>query len=202
MDFRDSPAEAAFRAAGARLSRGAPAREDAGLLRARGRRRAGDARALAVLAADAARATAGRRSPGREAFGGRGLGPIQQIIWNQELARTGMGESSFVVGIGMAGPTIIAHGTPEQKARYLPPMLRGDEIWCQLFSEPGAGSDLAVARDPRGARRRRLGRDRAEDLVLRRPLRRLRHPARAQRSRSSRSTRASPTSSPTCARPA
>jgi len=73
----------------------------------------------------------------------RGLGPIEQIIWNQELSRAGFGETLFVVGIGMAGPTIIAHGTEEQKERFLAPMLRGDEIWCQLFSEPGAGSDLA-----------------------------------------------------------
>ena len=76
-------------------------------------------------------------------YGGRGAGPIEAIIWNQELARAGLGESIFVVGTAMAGPTIIAHGTPEQKQRYLPPLLRGDEIWCQLFSEPGAGSDLA-----------------------------------------------------------
>ncbi len=76
-------------------------------------------------------------------FGGRGLGPIEQIVWNQELARAGLGESVFVVGIGMAGPTIIAHGSDAQKARFLAPMLRGEEIWCQLFSEPGAGSDLA-----------------------------------------------------------
>jgi alkylation response protein AidB-like acyl-CoA dehydrogenase len=77
------------------------------------------------------------------AYGGRGLGPIEQIIWNQELARAGLSETLFVVGIGMAGPTIIAHGTDQQKQRFLAPMLRGDEIWCQLFSEPGAGSDLA-----------------------------------------------------------
>jgi acyl-CoA dehydrogenase len=77
-------------------------------------------------------------------FGGRGLGPIEAIIWNQELVRLGLGESIFVVGTAMAGPTIIAHGTPEQKSRYLEPLARGDEIWCQLFSEPGAGSDLAA----------------------------------------------------------
>jgi alkylation response protein AidB-like acyl-CoA dehydrogenase len=77
-------------------------------------------------------------------FGGRGLGPIEAIIWNQELVRLGLGESIFVVGTAMAGPTIIAHGTAEQKSRYLEPLARGDEIWCQLFSEPGAGSDLAA----------------------------------------------------------
>jgi alkylation response protein AidB-like acyl-CoA dehydrogenase len=48
-----------------------------------------------------------------------------------------------MIGIDMVGPTLIAHGTHEQKARFLPPMLRGDEVWCQLFSEPGSGSDLA-----------------------------------------------------------
>lgn len=76
-------------------------------------------------------------------YGGRGVGPIESIIWNQELDRLGLGESIFVVGTAMAGPTIITHGTPEQKARFLEPLARGDEIWCQLFSEPGAGSDLA-----------------------------------------------------------
>ena len=49
-----------------------------------------------------------------------------------------------VIGVGMLGPTIIAHGAEEQKERYLLPMLRGDEVWCQLFSEPAAGSDLAA----------------------------------------------------------
>jgi alkylation response protein AidB-like acyl-CoA dehydrogenase len=77
-------------------------------------------------------------------YGGRGLGPIEQIVWNQELARVGLGPSLFMVGIGMAGPTLIAHGTPEQKRRFLEPILRVDEIFCQLFSEPGAGSDLAA----------------------------------------------------------
>jgi alkylation response protein AidB-like acyl-CoA dehydrogenase len=76
-------------------------------------------------------------------YGGRGLGPIEQIIWNQELGRAGVGPSLFLVGIGMAGPTIIAHGDDAQKQRYLEPMLGVEEIWCQLFSEPGAGSDLA-----------------------------------------------------------
>jgi alkylation response protein AidB-like acyl-CoA dehydrogenase len=76
-------------------------------------------------------------------YGGRGLGPVEQIIWNQELGRAGLGESIFVVGIGMAGPTLIAHGSDAQKTRFLEPMLEGGEIWCQLFSEPGAGSDLA-----------------------------------------------------------
>jgi acyl-CoA dehydrogenase len=76
-------------------------------------------------------------------YGGRGLGPIEQIIWNEELTRRGAAHSMLAVGIGMAGPTLIAHGTEEQKQRYLAPLLHADEVWCQLFSEPGAGSDLA-----------------------------------------------------------
>jgi alkylation response protein AidB-like acyl-CoA dehydrogenase len=75
-------------------------------------------------------------------FGGRGKGPVEQIIWNQEQGRAGIGESLSLVGVAMAGPTLIAHGSEAQKQRYLDPMLRGDEMWCQLFSEPGAGSDL------------------------------------------------------------
>jgi alkylation response protein AidB-like acyl-CoA dehydrogenase len=77
------------------------------------------------------------------AYGGRGLGPIEQIVWNQELARVGLGPSLFMVGIAMAGPTIIAHGTDAQKARHLEPIIKAEQGICQLFSEPGAGSDLA-----------------------------------------------------------
>src|SRR5256885_17232106 len=75
--------------------------------------------------------------------GGQGLGPIEQVTVNQEIGRAGVPGILDVIGVGMLGPTIIAHGTDEQKGRYLGPMLHGDEVWCQLFSEPAAGSDLA-----------------------------------------------------------
>jgi alkylation response protein AidB-like acyl-CoA dehydrogenase len=77
-------------------------------------------------------------------FGGQGLGPIEQVICNQEIGRAGVPGILDAIGVGMLGPTIIAHGDEEQKARYLGPMLHGDEVWCQLFSEPAAGSDLAA----------------------------------------------------------
>ena len=76
-------------------------------------------------------------------YGGRGGTGTQAAIFAEEQAKFGVSNGIFAVGIGMAGPTIIAHGTPEQKQRFLPPLLHGDEVWCQLFSEPGAGSDLA-----------------------------------------------------------
>src|SRR5207248_10895349 len=76
-------------------------------------------------------------------LGGQGLGPIEQVTANQEIGAAGVPGILDVIGVGMLGPTIIAHGTDEQKARYLGPMLHGDEVWCQLFSEPAAGSDLA-----------------------------------------------------------
>ena len=78
-----------------------------------------------------------------EEYGGQGLGPIEQVIISQEIARAGVPGILDVIGVGMLGPTIIAHGSEEQKSRYLGPMLHGDEVWCQLFSEPAAGSDLA-----------------------------------------------------------
>jgi alkylation response protein AidB-like acyl-CoA dehydrogenase len=78
-----------------------------------------------------------------KAYGGRGGRPIEQVIFNQEQARYGVSTGAFMISIGMAGPTILAHGSDEQKDRFLGPMLRGDELWCQLFSEPDAGSDLA-----------------------------------------------------------
>jgi alkylation response protein AidB-like acyl-CoA dehydrogenase len=76
-------------------------------------------------------------------YGGRGGTPIEAIIFGQEQARFDVPTSVFAQGIGMAGPTIMAHGTEAQKERFLETMLRGEEVWCQLFSEPGAGSDLA-----------------------------------------------------------
>jgi alkylation response protein AidB-like acyl-CoA dehydrogenase len=76
-------------------------------------------------------------------YGGQGLGPVEQVIFNQELSRAKLPGILDVIGIGMLGPTIVAHGTEDQKQRYLGPMLHGDEVWCQLFSEPAAGSDLA-----------------------------------------------------------
>jgi alkylation response protein AidB-like acyl-CoA dehydrogenase len=76
--------------------------------------------------------------------GGRGLGPIEQVTVNQEISRAQVPGILDVIGIGMLGPCLIAHGSEEQKSRFLGPMLHGDEVWCQMFSEPGAGSDLAA----------------------------------------------------------
>jgi alkylation response protein AidB-like acyl-CoA dehydrogenase len=77
-------------------------------------------------------------------YGGQGLGPIEQVIAGQEISRAKVPGILDAIGVGMLGPTIIAHGSEEQKARYLGPMLHGEEVWCQLFSEPAAGSDLAA----------------------------------------------------------
>ena len=76
-------------------------------------------------------------------YGGQGRGPLEQVIINQEINRAGLPGILDPIGVGMLGPTIIVHGSEEQKQRHLAPMLHGDEVWCQLFSEPAAGSDLA-----------------------------------------------------------
>jgi alkylation response protein AidB-like acyl-CoA dehydrogenase len=78
-----------------------------------------------------------------KAFGGRGGRPIEAAIFAQEQAHYGVSVGAFAVAHGMVAPTLMAHGRPDQQHRYLAPMLRGEEVWCQLFSEPGAGSDLA-----------------------------------------------------------
>lgn len=79
-----------------------------------------------------------------KAFGGRGGNASQQIIFNQELAKYDATSGFIGAAQALVGPAIMAFGTPEQQQRYLPPLLSGEESWCQLFSEPEAGSDLAT----------------------------------------------------------
>ena len=142
MDLRDTPEEAAFRAGlrawleehlpdALRGHRGGAARFDDPAMRAW-------SRALC----DAG--YVGLTWP--EEYGGRGAPYTHQAIFLEELARAEAPPHVGVIGLGMAGPTIMAHGTEEQKARYLAPILSAEEIWCQGFSEPDAGSDLASVR--------------------------------------------------------
>jgi alkylation response protein AidB-like acyl-CoA dehydrogenase len=76
-------------------------------------------------------------------YGGRGATLIEQAIFNEETVRTRTPQPANVLALAMGGPTVIAHGTEEQRKRYLPPILSAEEIWCQGFSEPESGSDLA-----------------------------------------------------------
>jgi alkylation response protein AidB-like acyl-CoA dehydrogenase len=76
-------------------------------------------------------------------YGGQGLTAAEQITWSQESRDYDLPTGAFFIGLSMPGNTILDVGSEEQKKRYLPKMLRGEEIWCQLFSEPGAGSDVA-----------------------------------------------------------
>ena len=88
-------------------------------------------------------AEAGYVAPHWPAPWGLDADPIHQILIDEELKAAGIKRPTNTIGIGWAGPTIVHAGTQEQKDRYLFPLLAGEEIWCQLFSEPGAGSDLA-----------------------------------------------------------
>ena len=77
-------------------------------------------------------------------YGGAGMTVMQQFIFNEEMSTLKAPRPMhLIIGLGMAGPTLIVHGTEEQKKRFLPQMLSGDDIWCQGYSEPEAGSDLA-----------------------------------------------------------
>jgi alkylation response protein AidB-like acyl-CoA dehydrogenase len=140
VNFDDSPGEATFRAEVRALLEPHWPREP---LRYRGGHDLG-----ALLAEQRAWQrilfAAGWAVPGwpRE-HGGRGLGAGERQIWGEELRRIGRGGSMLTGGLDMLGPTLIEHGSADQKARFLEPTARGDILWCQLFSEPGAGSDLA-----------------------------------------------------------
>ena len=141
MDFNDSPDQAAFRAeVRALLDANAPVRrhssetpyganDDAIAVAKDWQKRLYDA-GWACIAWP-------------EAFGGRGATPIQSVIWNQEVSRYVTPDGTFIIGQGMCAPTMMAYATEAQNERFLPKIASGEEVWCQLFSEPVAGSDLA-----------------------------------------------------------
>ena len=79
-------------------------------------------------------------------FGGRGASAIEEVIWGQEESKYDLPATFFLIGQGMIGPTLMAWASDEDKARFLPPLASGEEVWCQLFSEPAGGSDLAALR--------------------------------------------------------
>ena len=79
-------------------------------------------------------------------FGGRGASAIEEVIWRQEESQYDLPASFFLIGQGMIGPTLMAWASDQDKARFLPPLASGEEVWCQLFSEPAGGSDLAALR--------------------------------------------------------
>jgi alkylation response protein AidB-like acyl-CoA dehydrogenase len=79
-------------------------------------------------------------------YGGRGATPIERVIWGQEEGLYSALGGTFIIGHGMCGPTMMAYASEDQKRRYLPPLAAGEEVWCQLFSEPAGGSDLAGLR--------------------------------------------------------
>ena len=150
MNFNDSPAEAAFRAeARAWIAGNAPRHLQAELgLAGFGQPalRSGD-----VLAASKAwqrtKADAGWACLHWPVeYGGRGASPIQRVIWQQEEGVYAKLAGIFIIGQGMIAPTLMAYAAEPHKQRFLPPLASGAEIWCQLFSEPVAGSDLAGLR--------------------------------------------------------
>ena len=145
MDFNDSPAEAAWRTecrvwleANAPSVAG-PGTGDSNMFEPGGPDYLERARRWQALKFDAGFA----RITWEPEFGGRNGTTMQQMIFGQEEARFDVPNAVYVIGLGMIAPTLRACGTEEQKQRYLTKLLRGEEIWSQLFSEPGAGSDVA-----------------------------------------------------------
>jgi alkylation response protein AidB-like acyl-CoA dehydrogenase len=143
MDFNDTPEEAAFRT------------KAQAFMSAHARPRGGEKETLQKSLSDGeymAAAKAYQHAKAENGFagitwpkdqGGQGLSPIYSVIFGQEEGKFDAPAAPFTIGLGMCVPTVIAFATAEQKARHVGPALHGEEIWCQLFSEPSAGSDVA-----------------------------------------------------------
>ena len=114
-------------------------------------------------------------------YGGRSATLMQQAIFWEEMARVEAPPMANSLGLGLIGPTIIAYGTEAQKKRFIPKILSAEEIWCQGFSEPNAGSDLAGLQTEASPRRRSLRRERPKSLDQLRLGRRLVRTRRAHR---------------------
>ena len=143
MDFDDSPEEAAYRArVRAWLEANAPASRVSNIPGDENGRTIAAAKAWQARKADAGYACITWPT----AFGGAGGTPIESVIFEEEEGRLGVASGIFGIGIGMCVPTIIAAGSVADGRRFAQPAMRGDEIWCQLFSEPSAGSDVAASR--------------------------------------------------------
>src|SRR6266536_1296745 len=142
MDFRDTPEEAGFRADLRAWLRDNLPESWSDRAPRPGRRDVEEASAWSRKLYEAG--YAGLSWPKK--YGGGGAPYSFQAIYLEEMARANAPEHIGVIGLGMAGPTIIAHGTDAQKARHLKPVLSGEEVFCQGFSEPDAGSDLASLR--------------------------------------------------------
>lgn len=136
MDFRDTPEEAAFRK---ELRAWIEANSPGDIEPTPGRMDVEAAKAWSAKLYEAG--YSGLTWP--KEYGGRGAPYTHQAIYLEEVARAEAPDHIGVIGLGMAGPTIIAHGTDDQKSRHLAKILSGEEVWCQGFSEPGSGSDLA-----------------------------------------------------------
>ncbi|MBF6602998.1 MAG: acyl-CoA dehydrogenase family protein [Sphingorhabdus sp.] len=140
MDFKDSPEEAAFRAeAHAFLSKHLKPKNQAALRSGRREDYLDQAKKWQNIKAENQFA----QITWPKEIGGRGGTPMQQVIWNQEEGKFDAPIAPFTIGLGMCVPTVIAFGSDEHKKRYVQKALHGEEIWCQLFSEPAAGSDVA-----------------------------------------------------------
>ena len=142
MDFNDTPQEAEYRAkARAWLEENAAEYSQP--------REYGDS---ATFVAESKRWQAKKHAAGYtgitwpKAFGGQGLGPMNSIIYGQEEGRYHAPAGLYAIGLGMCIPTVFSHGSQDMIDRYVSEALRGEKIWCQLFSEPSAGSDLAGIR--------------------------------------------------------
>ncbi|SFA82813.1 Acyl-CoA dehydrogenase [Collimonas sp. OK607] len=146
MDFQDSPEEISFRQECRQwLQDNAPQKQRSDEISGQG--------LTSAQLLQASREWQGRRAAAGfgaitwpVAFGGRGGTPMQEVIYRQEEGRFNVPPNYFAVSLGMVLPSLFAHASEEVRARYLGPALHGKELWCQLLSEPGAGSDLGMVR--------------------------------------------------------